>query len=134
MIHHKEYQIRSRYNKLKGYGEKHAYHIVSSGENDTFVSNVMPIIGTNTTKFQLKVLYAGKWNEIPEELFDDLFMVSDTSENPYRPFRWYRSWGGDTICVNTNSGSDIQEGRDISLERLMREIGKPEEIWIYELI
>jgi hypothetical protein len=132
MITHQEYQIKSRYNKLRGYGEQHGYHIVSSGENDTFVSNVMPI--SCNEKFKLNILYAGLANEIPEELFDNLFQLSDSSENPLRPFRWYRPFNGMSICVNTNSGSEIQEGRDESLNRLLSFIGHPEAIWIYELI
>ena len=125
---HKEVKIKSSIRKLHGYEPEGDYFlIIKSGIKDTFISNVN--IKSHNDKVKVNILFEGKPKETPVELLEDLLAGHDTSDNPLRPFRWYRN--GE--CANTNDPENIKIIRDNNFNELLYEIEKPDKIWIYEL-
>ena len=73
-------------------------------------------------------LYKGDPNYIPLELFDELFIASDTSNNPSRPFRWYKFING---CCYTDNEDSIKKGRHDCLIAFLEKMNNPKLIYIY---
>ena len=126
-LNHKEYLILSRITKLKGYSDENFWSIgVSKDIKDTFISNVKATVSYGA---KINILYEGSAKEIPVDLQEKLLCVSDSSENPSRPFRWYKGGG----CGYTDDPTNIEKTRTESLNFVLEKIDNPEKVFIYEL-
>ena len=77
-----------------------------------------------------RMLFEGKPNEIPTELFDKLLTASDTSYNPMRPFRWYKYINGVSYTDDENS---LKEGRIRCMVEFLKKLNNPEKLYIWSL-
>lgn len=115
-ITHKHVFIDEALGLLPGYsteengGNFYAAHYNYTGEN-VLVSTVP--IRQSSKHLSIEELFAGKREELSNELIDKLLIASDTSENPSRPFRWYKYAAFD--CADTNNEEDIDRVRQTAM-------------------
>lgn len=132
-MNHKSYQIFKNVDSLEGYassvdGKKFlAYHIF--GYNNTYISDTRPEVSSKG--LTLKILYEGNASDIPSDIVDELLVTNDSSENPLRPFRWYRYT---MHCAMTDDPESIKKVRGESFSKLLEKIENPAYIWIYEIL
>ena len=131
--HPKEVQILSCYFRNHGYSPEENYISIHKSKDvkDTFVSNV--IAKTENKNLKINILFSGKPNEISPELLDKLLVTNDSSYNPSRPFRWYRSKNERIIVATTTDPQSIIFSRAESFNTYLSFLGNPEIIWIYEI-
>jgi hypothetical protein len=131
----KEFQIKKRIHKHLVSGPyENSYSIVNTKQNDTFISNV----SVTSKDYQLNILYQGHPENVSLELIDELLCCGDSSENPLRPFRWYRN-NDKMDCVSTDVEGEVEKGARRALDTFIIEFKKePEDkieyICIYEIL
>jgi hypothetical protein len=76
------------------------------------------------------MVFEGKPSEMPIELFDKLFVASDSSYNPMRPFRWYKFING---CSYTDNEDSLKEGRSRCMVEVLKKFNNPEKFYIWSL-
>ena len=93
---------------------------------DLFISNCKVDINNC-----IKVIYSGVTTDITNTELDKVFLLSDSSDNPLRPFRWYRHYSDNTLCVMTTTEEEIHVGRMEAFNSYLEELDNPEYITIF---
>ncbi len=133
MIEPKEIQILSQVIKTSSYSNKESsWSMYKSSHLDTFISNASPG-EPQVGKIFINILYQGNTKDVPVELLDKLLCRGDSSYNPMRPFRWYRSAVDFQLCAQTDTKGSVEKIRQESFDSFLSKIDNPEKIWIYEM-
>lgn len=131
-VRHKHFFIENSLELLQGYstGENGGNFYDAHYRNEAIIVSTVPI--RLSSKFlNVTELFSGTRLQFTNEIADKLLTASDTSDNPSRPFRWYKFAAYD--CADTNNEEDMDRVRQVAITNMLAKIDTPETFFIYEI-
>ncbi len=125
----KKFEISKHLNFGQMYSEGKEFLLPSLNRESYIVTDTE--IKKDSKDLLIELLYSGNSDFVPIEILDEMLVLSDSSENLMRPFRWYKFC--DNVVADTNDEKDLDFYRKLSFQWCLDNLDCPEIIYLYKI-